>query len=179
MTPGSYTLDLGCGKEPVPEADIRLDLHKVAPANIFGSLDVGEDVQHLPFQDDIASEVYLRHTLEHLSNINRVLAELCRVTRPGGMIHIHVPYYNSLNSAADPTHKPIAHQMTEHTFSYYDNNVLSYETGEINVKVTDVTLIYRDRGLLQRLLPTFLKRMLRHEIGNLVEEMRIDLEVVK
>jgi len=156
-----------------------LDLHDVNPADLIGTLDVGLDVPHLPFRDDVASKVYLHHTLEHLHDADNVLTELCRITEPGGQIRIRVPYYNSLNAAADPTHTPVVDRMTEHFFTYYEDNVLAYETGDATLEIDHITLVYRHRGLVQRLLPRFLKRMLRHEIGNLVEEMRVERTVVE
>lgn len=170
-------LDLGCGKHPHPDTDIGVDLYSVDGADMISTLDITDGIEYLPFDDDIASEVYLRHTLEHLSDLDHIFMELCRITRSGGEIHIRVPYYNSLNAAVDPTHTDIVNHMTEHTFSYYEDNVLSYETGDASLKVLDINYVWRDRGLLQRLLPDRVKYELRHEIGNLVEELVVDLQV--
>jgi SAM-dependent methyltransferase len=170
-------LDLGCGKCPHPDADLGVDLHPVEGADIISTLDVADGIGYIHFNDDIASEVHLRHTLEHLSDLDHILSELCRITQPGGEIHIRVPYYNSLNAAVDPTHTDIVNHMTEHTFSYYEDNVLSYETGDASFKILDISYEWRDRGLLQRLLPPRMKYELRHEIGNLVEELVVDLQV--
>jgi SAM-dependent methyltransferase len=170
-------LDLGCGKHPHPDTDIGVDLHPVEGADIISTLDVADGIEYIPFNNDVASEVHLRHTLEHLSDLDHILSELCRITRSGGEIHIRVPYYNSLNAAVDPTHTDIVNHMTEHTFSYYEDNVLSYETGDASFELLDINYVWRERGLLQRLLPNRVKYELRHEIGNLVEELVIDLQV--
>lgn len=170
-------LDLGCGKNPHPDTDIGVDLHPVEGADVLSTLDVSDGINYVPFSDDIASEVHLRHTLEHLSDLDHILSELCRITKPEGKIHIRVPYYNSLNAAVDPTHTDVVNHMTEHTFSYYENNILSYETGDASIEILDISYVWRERGLLQRLLPDRIKYELRHEIGNLVEELIIDLQV--
>lgn len=170
-------LDLGCGKSIHPEADLGVDLFSTEAANMIATLDRSHGISYLPFDDDVASTVYLRHTLEHLSDIDHIMVELCRVVEPGGRIHVRVPYYNSLNAAADPTHK-IAHKITEHTWTYYEDNPLAYETGDSDISIEDISYVYRQRGLLQRLLPDRIKYELRHELSNLVEELVVELRVI-
>lgn len=172
------TLDLGCGERAHPDADVRVDIYPTDSADILATLDTTDGIEYLPFEDEVASAIYLRHTLEHLTDLDHILAECCRVSVPDARIHVTIPYYNSLNAAADPTHK-IAHKMTEHLWTYYDNNPLSYETGGANISVEEIDYVYRQRGLVQRILPDFLKYQLRHEIGNLVEEIQVKLRVVK
>lgn len=171
-------LDLGCGESIHPEADLGVDLFSTEPADMIATLDASHGISHLPFDDDVSSRVYLRHTLEHLSDLDHIMAELCRVVEPGGRIHVRVPYYNSLNAAADPTHE-IAHKMTEHTWTYYEDNPLAYETGDSDISIEDISYVYRQRGLLQRVLPDRLKYELRHEVSNLVEELVVELRVVE
>lgn len=173
-------LDLGCGKKPHPQADIGVDIHPLDQADVVATLDVADGIEYIPFADNVASEIHLRHTVEHLSDLDHILVELCRISQPGGRIHIRVPYYNSLNAAVDPTHEAnTATKMTEHTFSYYEDNPLSYETSSAKINVLNVDYVWRERGLLQRLLPNRLKYELRHEISNLVEELVVELEVAE
>ena len=42
----------------------------------------------LPFADDLADLVYSRFLFQHLANPAGVLAEACRVTKPGGWVHV-------------------------------------------------------------------------------------------
>jgi hypothetical protein len=49
-------------------------------------------------------EVYCRHTLEHVTRLLELLAELHRVTRPGGRIEVIVPHFSNPYGYSDPTH---------------------------------------------------------------------------
>ena len=51
--------------------------------------------EHLPFVDDSFDCVTSYQTLEHVQDPRRVIAEMLRVTRPGGGIHIRCPDYRS------------------------------------------------------------------------------------
>jgi SAM-dependent methyltransferase len=81
---GFYGVDL----LPLPDIDIVADLNQPLDA--------------LP--DDSVAEVYSRHTLEHVSNLLPLLAELHRVTRPGGRIEVIVPHFSNPYAYSDPTH---------------------------------------------------------------------------
>lgn len=51
----------------------------------------GEDIQALTFADDAFDLVVCNHVLEHVPDDRRAMAELARVTRPGGLALITVP----------------------------------------------------------------------------------------
>ncbi|MBE0627717.1 MAG: methyltransferase domain-containing protein [Burkholderiales bacterium] len=51
--------------------------------------------EHLPFVDDSFDCVTSYQTLEHVQDPRRVIAEMVRVTRPGGGIHLRCPDYRS------------------------------------------------------------------------------------
>jgi SAM-dependent methyltransferase len=99
-------LDLGCGHEKVPGA-IGLD-NVLLPA-----VDVLADVTGpgLPFQEDTFDEIHCNHILEHIRDLEALLGELSRVTRPGGRIRVLVPYFSCVGAFGDPTHVRF--------FSYY------------------------------------------------------------
>ena len=94
----SRLLDAGCGKgryarvllEQNPDARITgLDisehmLHSVQP----GIHKVAGMLTELPFADSSFDGVYATESLEHAVDIERAVAELCRVLRPGGKIAI-------------------------------------------------------------------------------------------
>jgi SAM-dependent methyltransferase len=95
-------LDLGCGEEKVPGA-VGVD-NQALP---------GVDVQHdlldipYPFETESADEVYLNHLIEHfeLADSRRILSEVYRLLRPGGVMHLRVPHAYTVAAIADPTHK--------------------------------------------------------------------------
>jgi hypothetical protein len=104
-------LNLGCGlrhrqgffgidQVALPTADIIADLNK--------------PLALLP--DNSVEEVYSRHALEHVENFLPLMAELHRVTRPGGRIEIIVPHFSNPYGYSDPTH---VRQFGLYTFFYF------------------------------------------------------------
>lgn len=106
--------------ETVPPADLaarsRLNLgsgrrYDPAAINLDVTSDTNPDLVHdlnqfpWPLPDDRFDEVVMRDVLEHLTDTVRVLEEVHRVCRPGGMVHIIVPHFSSNGAFTDPTHK--------------------------------------------------------------------------
>ena len=95
---GKRVLDAGCGKgrfarvflEQEPEAelwglDISQEMLRFVPETIHtraGSL------TELPFENDFFDAAYATESLEHAVEIDKAVAELCRVVKPGGRIAV-------------------------------------------------------------------------------------------
>jgi SAM-dependent methyltransferase len=85
----------GYGIEPDPEK-LGLMRQRMAAGNFPEAWSarfaraVGE---HLPYPDDAFDCVLSYQTLEHVQNIDAVIAEMLRVTRPGGALHLRCPDY--------------------------------------------------------------------------------------
>jgi SAM-dependent methyltransferase len=73
---------------PLPGVDIVADLN--------------EPLADLP--NNCVEAVYSRHTLEHISRLLELLAELHRVTRPDARLEISVPHFSNPYGYSDPTH---------------------------------------------------------------------------
>jgi len=86
-TDGSRFLNLGCGSHRHPEW-LNADLVPSGPDVLAVDLR-----QPLPFSAGSFAAVYSSHVLEHLTpgEARGVLAEMFRVTRPGGVIRVVVP----------------------------------------------------------------------------------------
>ena len=93
-------LDVGCGWNKTPGA-IGID------ANPKTHADVIHDLGSIPypFLDNEFDDVVCRHVAEHVPDVMSFIAELHRITRPGGRITITTPHYSNPDWATDPTHR--------------------------------------------------------------------------
>ena len=93
-------LDVGCGWNKAPGA-IGID------ANPKTHADVIHDLGSIPypFPDDEFDDIICRHVAEHVPDVMAFVAELHRITRPGGRILIVTPHYSNPDWATDPTHR--------------------------------------------------------------------------
>jgi SAM-dependent methyltransferase len=91
-------LNLGC------DLDYRKDWINLD--NYEGRADVVHDLNIFPypFEDNVFEYIYASHVVEHLEDVPRVLKELWRISKEGGVIEIKVPYYNNYNAFRDVTH---------------------------------------------------------------------------
>lgn len=92
---GSLLLDLACGGGVLAphlagkgHRHIGLDLSRTALplAREQGIVPVRGDVLHLPFADEVADVVVAGEVLEHVGEPLQLVAEACRVLRPGGAL---------------------------------------------------------------------------------------------
>jgi hypothetical protein len=85
------------------------------------------DLEHLPWPwpDDAASEVVLRHTLEHLGarpqDYLDILRELWRICRGGATVSITVPHPRHDSFLNDPTHVRVVTPQGLELFSQAKN----------------------------------------------------------
>ncbi len=93
-------LDVGCGWNKTPGA-IGMD------ANPKTHADVIHDLGSIPypFPDSEFDKIVCRHVAEHVPDVMSFIAELHRVTKPGGRITITTPHYSNPDWATDPTHR--------------------------------------------------------------------------
>ena len=95
-------LDVGCGWNKTPGA-IGID------ANPRAHADVVHDLGSIPypFANDEFDDVICRHVAEHVPDVMAFVAELHRITKPGGRILIVTPHYSNPDWATDPTHRTL------------------------------------------------------------------------
>lgn len=103
---------MGCG------TDIRSDYVNLDVAQLPG-VDVVHDltIYPWPFDTDTFEEIELINVLEHLADTVKTIEELHRIARPGAKIIIRVPFWNSPDMFADPTHKRF---FSEKTLRFFD-----------------------------------------------------------
>ena len=104
----SGRLNLGCGRFPKP-GFVNVDW-VAAPG-----VDVVHDLTVLPypFEAETFDRIEADHVIEHLSEVFRVMAELHRLLRPGGVLVMRVPHFS--RGFSHPEHK----RGFDATFPYY------------------------------------------------------------
>jgi SAM-dependent methyltransferase len=115
MPPISETpriLDLGCGKKKRRGA-LGVDFNAKTDADVIHDLNMFP----YPLEDAAFEEIYLDNTLEHLNDVIRVMEEVYRLLKPGGLVKVIVPYFRSPWASIDPTHR---HFFTVNSFVYFD-----------------------------------------------------------
>ena len=105
-------LNIGCGTN-ILKGYVNLDIVPLP------GVDVACDLRQFPwpFKDERFDEIYMKDTLEHLSDTVKAMEEIYRITNPGGKVYIAVPYWNSWEAITDPTH---VRQFNEYTFEFFD-----------------------------------------------------------
>lgn len=105
-------LNVGCGR------DIRPDFVNLDVVSLPG-VDVVHDLtcKPWPFEDNRFTHIELINVLEHLPDTIGILEELQRIARNGATIVIRVPFWNSPDMLADPTHK---RSFSERTLNFFD-----------------------------------------------------------
>jgi SAM-dependent methyltransferase len=109
---GPGILDLGCGKKKRRGA-LGVDFNKKSHADVIHDLNVFP----YPLEGAAFDEIYLDNTLEHLDDVIRVMEEVYRLLKPGGLAKVIVPYFRSTWASIDPTHR---HFFTVNSFAYFD-----------------------------------------------------------
>jgi SAM-dependent methyltransferase len=118
-------LNLGCGSR-------KLDFPERGQATEIVGLDFrpfpGVDVIHdlncipYPFEDSRFHFVILQDVLEHLQEVPDVLAEVHRISKAGGRVHIRTPHYSSYYAYGDPTHRHFFSSLSFESFYSGEHN---------------------------------------------------------
>jgi SAM-dependent methyltransferase len=179
----SINLDLGCGAKKMTGA-IGADVRPLAGVDVVCDL----AKTPYPFSTGSVDEVHLNHVLEHLDNPVDVMAEIWRILKPGGSVHVRVPHYTGPFAWKDPTHRRC---FSSESFDYFGLNPFSYYTSarfdieSIRLRYfmgAPKRLVYRIWGWMVQLLvdahPTFAERYVAYLVGG-IDEIDVRLRAVK
>jgi SAM-dependent methyltransferase len=100
-------LNLGCGRDLRADGWLNVDQHKpeiLPPNTLFHEADLNSPAWGLGIADDTIDLSEGSHVIEHLTDPMAFMAELWRVTKPGGMATFWLPYGSSDDAWEDPTH---------------------------------------------------------------------------
>ena len=162
--------NLGCGQKPL-EGYINCDFNPDIKADRHFDLNVFP----YPLDSGSADEVFMDNVLEHLNDVTRVMCELHRILKPGGMARIKVPYAKSDWAYQDPTHKAF---FTEKSMDYFaEGYAYNYYT-RCRFKVVRAELIADSVSLRHKLRNCIpFRSVLRFFLFNLYDS--IEFELVK
>lgn len=168
MNPEQKKLHLGCGKGK-RKGYINVDVIEAVNPDVVWDLNVFP----YPFDDNTFEEILAYSILEHLDDVVGAMEEIHRIARPGAVVEIGVPYWDSYGFATDPTHK---HMFTEHTFEFFTGSS-DYEF----ITTARFKLINLERHYHPKLrwMPEFLKERLKYLLKEVVVGLHVTLEVVK
>lgn len=96
----------------------RANALRVAPAPGPGAHVVAALTRCLPFQDNVADEIFLDRALAHTNDFLGIMEELWRISKPGTIVHLRLPHASSSwATSRDPKHP---HSYTLETFNYFE-----------------------------------------------------------
>ena len=93
-------LNLGCGTGGFNVAAVEsgasvigvdADADAVAICALRGGRYVRAEAEALPFRDGVFALVHCFSVIEHVRSVDATVAEMVRVTRPGGAVYVHTP----------------------------------------------------------------------------------------
>jgi SAM-dependent methyltransferase len=107
--------------------------------------DILHDLDSLPypFRDNEFDEVIGRHVIEHVRDPMKVMCELHRITRNGGIIKLVAPHWTNPDFACDLTHRNHLNSYSFRNFTE-DNAVFPFYTDvrfrQLSTRVTVLNL---------------------------------------
>jgi len=84
--PGAVVVDLGAGGRRIAPQVITVDFLPVP------GVDLVADVSRLPFADGSVDLAIATGVIEHLADERAFMAEIARIVRKGGIVHLEVPF---------------------------------------------------------------------------------------
>lgn len=173
-------LNLGAG------TDIRAGYVNHDIATLDG-IDIIHDLNVFPWPwgDAEFDEILAYDLVEHLDDFMSVMEELYRIAKPGAILTIKVPYWNSTTCYADPTHKHGFHEMRFRFFDpdsplcqerYYYSHARFHIKKETFIIAPFYPYLPVPGLRLIRIHRKFSRRLIGF-IGNLFSNIILDLEV--
>jgi SAM-dependent methyltransferase len=128
--------DVGCGATKQVDGAIGIDVVPLPGVDVVATVD-----ERLPFADNSFDHVFAVHVLEHVDDMVRAMAELHRVLRPTGLLHVLAPWWRHVNAAGDPTHR---HPVDVQTIAYFCREGPTTPTWRPLIALQDEATVYAD-----------------------------------
>lgn len=150
-------LELGCGPAPTIKNAITVDMLDIDGVDIVCDLDEG-----FPFlEDESIDEIHSFHFLEHVKDLNFMMAEIYRVLKKGGINSGTVPYFGNPYFYSDPTHKSTFGLYTFAYFSKIPHFKRSVPTfyNNINFQINNITLRFKSPFFIRRNIKKIIQKI--------------------
>lgn len=152
-------LNLGAGDSVRPEF-LSVDIRRLRSTDIIA--DLNEELSLIP--DNSVIEVYSRHTLEHIDNLDLLLSEIVRICVPDARITIVVPHFSNTFGYSDPTHRRF---FGIYSFCYYsqtpyfgNHRLLPIYNPSIEFDLKKIELRFYRVSWVDRVVNPFLERLI-------------------
>jgi len=168
-------LNLGCGNDCKKDW-INLDKHKLQGVNVVHDLNKFP----YPFKENEFDFIYASMILEHLDNWVNAMEEIHRIMKNGGILRVRVPFFPSMYSVIDPTHKNF---FTYLTFDYFtpQHELNYYSKARFKIKKKKIIFSWNHflniLGFFINLFPVFYSRYFSFIFPS--NELFVELEAVK
>lgn len=161
-------LELGCGPAPRHAEAVTVDALDFDGVDVVG--DIFEVLAAIP--DASVDAVHSYHFLEHVEPLERVVRELARVLRPGGLLHTVVPHFSNPYFYSDYTHRQL---FGLYSFSYLaDDPIFRRRVPRYQL---DTGLVLEDVQLgFKAAKPFYVRYALRRALGLVVNSSRLTQE---
>jgi SAM-dependent methyltransferase len=120
-----WLLDLGCGEQPYRDMFTHVDRYIGVDLPPNSQADVYGDAMALPVQGGVFHTVLCNQVLEHVTEPSKLMAEVARVLRPGGIVLLTTPQTWGLH-------------LEPHDFYRYTEYGLRYLAEKSGLDVTEV-----------------------------------------
>ncbi len=186
----SKVLDLGCCRDKYKTEAFYPDAKIIGVDFVyFNGVDVIQNFENnpLPFRDNQFDMVICWHILEHLNDTVKIMNELHRILKPGGIIFIRVPHFLSMGIWQDITHKKgfsyltfdCINSYTDRKFEIIGKKMLFFH---LNSRRTKKYFVISAFGKLiektANKFPIFYERILGYYVGGM-DEILLKIKVVK
>jgi SAM-dependent methyltransferase len=176
VPPGAYLLDVGCGPGDDVQAMAQLvgrtgrvvgvdrsatmiaaARHRATGARLPVAYQVG-DAQHLAFADQSFDGCRAERVLMHVDHPRQVLAEMIRVTRPGGRLVVLDPDFETL--VVDAANRSVTRRIVNFLCDHIVHHgwigrqcpAFFWEAQLTEIRVVAETVLYTDYALAAQLL---------------------------
>ena len=137
-------IHLGCGHLYF-NGWINVDVSTLVKADVFHDLNIFP----WPFKSGSADEIWADQVIEHLPDTIKVVEEVHRILKPGGVFNGQVPYSGSVWAFTDPTHKAF---FTERSFRYFDSSVTDAPPySKVRFSIVKTRLVGNSNTILARM----------------------------